>query len=312
VKRAALVCVAALLLGGCASIAPPYPPALNLPARVTDLSALQRGAQIYIQFAMPALTTEALPVKGVPQVDLRIGPSARKFEMRDWLETAKPLPPQGDKTLYVTPAGPYVGKDVVIAVRLKNAHGHDAGWSNFVALSITPAVASAENVKIQATAQGVELSWTGSAPGYRIYRKTDALDFAPLGETKQSPYLDTTAEYGKHYTYFVMGFHNASESEISAEVTITPIDTFAPAVPAGLNAIIGTRSIELNWTRDPEPDLGGYRVYRDGALIAGAVVSTSYSDRTVAPGVHYRYSVSAYDQTGNESAQSAPVEAALP
>jgi fibronectin type 3 domain-containing protein len=42
------------------------------------------------------------------------------------------------------------------------------------------------------------------------------------------------------------------------------------------------------------------------------VVSTSYSDRTVAPGVHYRYSVSAYDQTGNESAQSAPVEAALP
>jgi hypothetical protein len=307
-----MAALAALSLAGCASIAPPYPPSLNLAARVTDLSAVQRGGQIYIQFTMPALTTEGLPVKGIPEADLRIGPSALKFDMKNWLETAIELPPQEGKTLYTTPSGPYVGKDVVIALRLKNRGGHDAGWSNFVALSITESLARPENIKVQATANGVEISWTGSAPNYRIYRKTDTGDFAPLGETKQSPYLDTTAEFQKHYTYFVMGFRASSESDLSDEKTITPIDIFPPAVPAGLTAILGTKSIELNWTRDTEPDLAGYRVYRDGALIAGAVLSTSYSDRTVQPGVRYHYAVSAYDQTGNESERSAPIEATLP
>jgi hypothetical protein len=307
-----LAALAALSLAGCASIAPPYPPSLNLAPRVADLSAVQRGGRIYIQFTMPALTTEGLPIKGTPEADLRIGPSALKFDMKSWLETAKQLPPQEGKTLYTTPATPYVGKDVVVALRLKNRGGRDAGWSNFVALSITEPVARPENIKVQATAQGVEISWTGSAPQYRIYRKTDTGDFAPLGETKQSPYLDSTAEYQKHYTYFVMGFRAASESELSDEKIITPIDIFPPTVPAGLTAILGTKSIELNWTRDTEPDLAGYRVYRDGALLAGAVLSTSYSDRTVTPGVHYHYAVSAYDQTGNESERSAPVEATLP
>jgi hypothetical protein len=304
--------LAVVALTGCASIAPPLPPALNLPARVTDLSAVQRGGQIYIQFTMPALTTEALPVRGTPQVDLRIGPSALKFDMQSWLETAKQLPPQDGKNLYITPAAPYVGKDVVIALRVKNDHGRDAGWSNFVALAITESVARPENIKARATAQGVELSWTGSAPNYRIYRKTDNGEFAPLGETKQSPYLDATAEYQKHYTYFVMGFRASSESDLSEETAITPTDIFPPAVPAGLTAIIGTKSIELNWTRDAEPDLAGYRVYRDGELIAGAVLSTSYSDRSVKAGVRYHYAVTAYDQTGNESQRCAPVEAALP
>jgi hypothetical protein len=304
--------LATLSLAGCASIAPPLPPALNLPARVTDLSAVQRGGRIYIQFTMPQLTTEGFPVKGTPEPDLRIGPSAQKFNMQAWLDTAKQLPPQGSKTLYVTSAAPYVGKDVVIALRLNNDRGHNAGWSNFVALSISESVARPENLKVEATAQGVAISWTGSASSYRVYRKTDQGEFVPLGESKQSPYLDTTAEYGKHYTYFVMGFRSSSESELSEEKAITPIDVYPPAMPAGLTAVMGTKSIELNWTRDTEPDLAGYRVYRDGELIAGAVLSTSYSDRSAKPGIRYHYSVSAYDQTGNESPRSPPIEATLP
>jgi hypothetical protein len=309
--------LALLELAGCASIAPPFPPSLKLPARVTDLSAVQRGAHIYIQFTMPRLNTEALPIVDTPEADLRIGVSAQKFEMRDWLATATQVPDQAGKTLYVTPAAPYIGKNVVIALRLKNNRGRDAGWSNFVALPISDPVARPENVVAKATAKGVEISWTGTAPNFRIYRKVADGEFVPLGEAKQSPYLDTTAEYGRRYAYFVMGLRTATESELSEEVKVSPIDIFAPSVPTGLRAIIGTRSIELTWDRDTEADLAGYRVYRadgDGPfhLIAGNVVSTSYSDRTVQTGVRYRYSVSAFDQIPNESEHSAAIEAALP
>lgn len=314
--RIAVVC-ATLALAGCASVAPPLPPSLNLPARVTDLSAVQRGNRIYIQFTMPALTTEALPIEGTPEADLRIGASARKFDMKDWLATAKQIPDLSGKTVYVTPAAPYIGKDVVIALRLKNDGGRDAGWSNFVALPVTDPVAGPERVAVKATGKGVAISWSGSAPQYRIYRKTADGEFAPLGEAKQSPYLDTTAEYGKHYTYFVMGFRGASESESSAPVDIAPIDIFPPAVPADVKVIIGTRSIELTWDRDTDSDLAGYRVYRaeNGGpflLIAGNVLTSSYSDRTVKQGVTYKYAVSAFDQIPNESERSAVIEATLP
>jgi hypothetical protein len=260
VKGVGVVCAFLVALTGCASITPPYPPSLRLPTRVTDLSAVQRGSHLYIQFTMPKFDTEGLPLESAPDAYLMVGPSARKFDMQEWLKTATEIPNDPGKTLYTTSAQPYVGKDVVVALKLKNEGGHDAGWSNFVTLPVGEAVAAPETVAARATAKGVEISWTrsatGLAEGFRVYRKVPDGDFAPLGEVKQSPFLDATAEFGKRYTYFVMGFRGAGESDVSPEVTIAPIDTFAPAVPGGLRAIIGTRSIEITWDRDTEADLG--------------------------------------------------------
>jgi fibronectin type 3 domain-containing protein len=90
------------------------------------------------------------------------------------------------------------------------------------------------------------------------------------------------------------------------------MDTFAPAVPVGLSAVPGTRSIDLVWDRNTEKDFATYRVYRDGKKITGDLTAPVYSDRGVMPGVRYEYQVSAVDTAGNESAKSPAVEAALP
>lgn len=325
---AVLLC-AAIVLGGCGYLGPPLPPALNLPNRITDLNAVQRGSRIIIQFTMSKMTTEAMLIKEAPEVDVRVGVSGVEFDERAWLEHAIRLPVGTKHTYFETSAIPFIGKDVVIAARLINDRGKDAGWSNFVALPIMDTVGRPERLSARAVAQGVELNWSGSnAQLFRVYRKDLApttgvvVDFAPLGDAKQSSYVDATAEFGKPYTYFVQGLQRTgsgkeTESEVSDSVNITPVDTFAPAVPTGLHAIIGTRTVELSWDRNMEPDLGGYHVFRavgDGefAAVPDKLVAPSYSDHEMKSGGRYRYAVSAYDLNGNESARSTVIEVLFP
>jgi fibronectin type 3 domain-containing protein len=108
-----------------------------------------------------------------------------------------------------------------------------------------------------------------------------------------------------------------AESGIAGPVSITPEDIFPPKVPANLQAIVGSGSVELAWDRNTEPDLEGYRIYKavnGGELqAAGELIATpSFSDKNVQAGKKYRYAVSAVDHKGNESAKSGVVEAALP
>jgi hypothetical protein len=54
--------------------------------------------------------------------------------------------------------------------------------------------------------------------------------------------------------------------------------------------------------------VAGYKVYRNGVQIA-TTTGTSYLDNGLSPATTYTYRVSAYDGTGNVSAQSGPVSA---
>ena len=55
----------------------------------------------------------------------------------------------------------------------------------------------------------------------------------------------------------------------------------------------------------------GYNVYRNGVKIATAS-DTQYADATVAPNATYQYTVSAYDGSGNTSAQTPTVSVTVP
>ena len=315
----------ALLLTGCGYIGEPQPPLANVPAKVADLSAVQRGGRIIVQFTVPVLTTEGMKIKDPLKLDLRIGTSGEPFDAGKWAAGATAIPEgesQNGFAHYEIPTAEWTGKEAIIGVRAISARGKDVGWSNFAIVPVVPAPERPSAVTAAATAGGVHLTWSAKGPAFRVFRKTaEASDFALAATVEKPEWTDAAAEFGKPYAYLVqtvvaLGNHKEAQSDLSEEAKITPVDTFAPAVPTGLTASAAANSIELVWNQNTEPDLAGYRVYRaagGGAFEKVADVSQipAYSDKSVERGKTYRYQLSAFDQVGNESGRSAAIEASL-
>ena len=315
---------AALLMSGCGYTGDPMPPLANIPARVNDLAAVQRGGRIMVQFTVPPRTTEDKVIKTPLTLDLRIGAAEPPFNQEVWAAHATPVPARpidNGVARYEIPAEAWTGKEATLAVRVSSARGKTIGWSNFVNLPVVAPPDKPAEVHAEASAEGVRLTWRARGDSFRIYRRTGGERFAPVAHVPQASWTDSGAEFGKHYVYQVQTLvklpnNSEAESDVSEEAGITPEDRFPPAVPAGLNAATAPNSIELSWEGDTEPDLAGYRVYRstgDGPFekIGEMVATPSYSDRAVEHGKTYRYAVSAIDKTGNESARAGPVEATL-
>jgi hypothetical protein len=298
-----------------------------VPAAVTALAAVQRDAQILVHCKLPDATTEKMPLKAAPKVELRIGPGAEgPFHPGEWAAQAKPVQPEAVTNgiaFFTIPSTPWTGQSVVIAARAIGANGKASDWSALEALPIVTPPARPGPPKVENTAQGLRLSWDGPPGDFRIFRRlAGEKEFAPVAEVEALTWTDQTTEFGKEYTYIVqrivkLGVRREAESERSGEGTRMAEDTFPPAAPAGLRASPAAGSVELSWDRNTEPDLGGYRVYRaagGGAFEKIADVSQipSYSDRNVKSGERYRYAVSAVDKSGNEGPQSAVEEASVP
>jgi hypothetical protein len=299
----------AACLANCGYVGEPLPPALKLPVRVTDLAAVERGSKIVITFTVPKVTTENLPIKGEPELELRIGPYVMPFQTDEWLRQSEVVPASGGKA--EVPASKYYGKSIVIGLNAHAPSGRTAGWSNFQILDVVPALPTPEAIEVSNAPDAVHLEWHAAAPEFRIFR-----DGAQIGTSMKPNYTDNTIEYGKSYLYSVQAFektnNGSAESEISGVVTFKPEDRFAPAVPAGVSAVPGARTIDLVWERNTEKDFASYRVYRDGRKIAEGLTAPAYSDRDVQAGTKYRYEVSAVDTVGNESAKSPAVDAVIP
>jgi hypothetical protein len=141
--------------------------------------------------------------------------------------------------------------------------------------------------------------------------------------------IDASALFNQRYRYVVERVASLDLSGRSVEVQglpseaieVTTTDVFPPAVPQGLVAVADSAvgAIDLSWTPDSDSDLAAYRVYRrdvQGSLpaqrIASVGVETSFRDTAVQPEHAYAYSVSAVDQSGNESKRSPEVEETLP
>lgn len=315
-----------LILAGCGYIGGVQPPLANIPADPTDLAVLQRGAALYAHFKLPDLTTEQMPTRGDLTLDLRAGVAPNPWSWEGWSETAHKIAP-GNVTNGVAsfqfPAREWIGKEVTVAARVIGANGKPSGWSNLVTLPVVTPLPVPSDLKAEPTANGVRLTWRGEGGHFRILRRTeDSPDYAVVGTSTAPDYLDSTAEFGKAYTYIVQSFQDLgqnreTQSDLSSERTITPRDVFPPATPTHLSASPSASTIELSWDADSEPDLAGYRVYRSenaGQFVKIAEVTDipAYSDRAVQSGKAYRYAVTAFDKNGNESPRSNVVEAAIP
>lgn len=137
-------------------------------------------------------------------------------------------------------------------------------------------------------------------------------------------YVDAAFDYGRSYGYIVRSVLDSPggplESSDSPQAAVTPKDIFPPAPPQGIVAAIqpgsapGSVLVELSWSINVEPDLAGYRVYRTeeeggkgSQLTPNLLPSPAYRDTSVQSGQHYWYTVTAVDQSGNESSASQPV-----
>jgi hypothetical protein len=151
-----------------------------------------------------------------------------------------------------------------------------------------------------------------------------------LAEPRQAEALDRTAAFGQTYEYRARRFENVMLDghaleilgEQSPAITLETRDIFPPAVPQDLAAAADSRSkaIDLSWTADTEPDLAGYIVYRKPAdsveqpqRVSGdtPLPTPTFQDTKVQAGLKYAYSVTAVDQSGNESGHSVEAQETL-
>jgi len=317
-----------LLASGCGYIGPPKAPALHIPTPVGDLRAMEFGDKVLVQFTVPMLTTDGIVQTSLRGAELYAGPAPQNFNRDQWASTATHVqiavtaPGPVEKEFPVEPA--WIGHEIVLAVRVIGDSGRFSDWSGNAILGVDPPLVAPRAFQAAASPAGVALRWTGSGPRYRVLRSTpDApaeVDRAlvPAGESDTAEFVDANAVYGTHYQYVVIAISGEQHQSLPSEpALITPADIFPPAVPANVTALPRPQSVDLAWTRNEEEDLQGYNVRRSVdmgpfELIAPLVPTPAYADRGLESGKQYRYTVTAVDTAGNESAQSAPVTVVIP
>lgn len=84
-------------------------------------------------------------------------------------------------------------------------------------------------------------------------------------------------------------------------------NSVAPSVPVNLAAVESSNQVGLSWSASTDNiSVAGYKIYRDGQYLE-SVGTIAALDSGLTGSVQHCYTVSAYNPSGNESAQSAPM-----
>jgi hypothetical protein len=305
-----------------------------------------------LSWKMPRKTTDHLLIKG---------PVKAQVCRREGAGVCQPVgevsfAPQAEGAFQeALPASLSAGKprQLDYFVELKSPKGRSAGLSNPASILAGTAPGAIAGLKAEVRADGVALRWdAGQSGAVRLHRKLltpptpgkkpanslmqpetepvlrDLFVDAPTAG-QEAGALDHTAHFGESYEYTAQRVERVTvggatlelAGEISAPVHVDVVDTFPPAVPQGLVAVLvpEEKTIDLSWQPDTEEDLAGYIVYRAEAdgnwkRISGAQPMTgpAYRDTVIEPGHSYRYAVSAIDLTGHESKRSAEAQESVP
>ncbi len=135
-------------------------------------------------------------------------------------------------------------------------------------------------------------------------------DGAEVARSPTTTYSDTGLAPSTTYTYRVSAVNGDSiEGSDSSPINVTTLDPVAPPPPANLSATtVSASEIDLAWTAPDANDLIGYRVYRNGDLVAEPT-GTTYRDSGLQAFTTYNYTVTARDNEGLESDPSGSAQA---
>lgn len=125
-------------------------------------------------------------------------------------------------------------------------------------------------------------------------------------------HLDTA---GKPYRFAVFAYHIRAVNTLGVQSGPSPYFLTVPSAPRWVFAKENEKTCDLKWTRNPEKNIIGYRIYRlDGrwekdpiSRITQEPISDSTFSDTAAGNVSRRYHVVAVDTLGQEGLPSAPV-----
>ena len=119
---------------------------------------------------------------------------------------------------------------------------------------------------------------------------------------------------GARYYFAVKTLDEAKNASfISNVVFADTIDTIAPKIPAKPVILAGDGRVEISWKANGEKDLAGYKIYykQEKSFYEFAAVKANVNVALLSNlenNYHYFISISAFDHSGNESAQSEDVE----
>src|SRR4029079_7335117 len=317
--------VALIVLGlACGKRGDPKPPVPVIPQATNDLVVTQRADKVLLAWSYPSLTTTGRSltdirritvyryVEDLPVTPGGVEPTADSTEPRpialfskvptipkaqfvklssklDSIEKANLGSATAGARLLFTDSPPLRTTDGR-PVRLNYAvvtEGSSARSepSNLVTIVPLPVGVPPSDVKTEAKAEGVIVSWAEptksvgdqGAPvisGYNIYRtaKDEALNELAVpvntAPVKGTMYTDVPP-YGDH-EYRVAAVASTGppllQSDPSAPVGVRFKDLVPPPAPASITPLIETNAVRLVWEPVTVPDLAVYRVYRSEGM----------------------------------------------
>jgi hypothetical protein len=345
----ALLAFVLLFSLSCGKRRPPLPPKERVAQRV-ELSGFQRGSNAVLSWKMPARNAGKGSVINISRADIyRLAEPANsplvlseeEFASRSILIATVPITDAdfGLKTITFRDRLQFAGQAARLrySVRLANASGQKAAFSNFLLIEpVARVAASPTSLSAEVSQDAVKLTWTAPTEnvdkttppnilGYYVYRSTSENEPAKL-LTKTpitgTTYSDEFFEFGKQYYYFVRTVSASTEavpieSDESNIVKIKPVDTFPPSAPTAITLAAGQNVISIFFAVNPEKDIAGYKIYRSTdsnlpkerwtLLTPNLLKTNTFQDTHVESGKTYYYYITATDTAGNVSTPSEAV-----
>ena len=168
---ALLVLAGALALSGCGTPGAPQPPSLDLPEKVTDLTAVRAGQIVTLHWTTPRKNTDHLLIQKQIQATI-----CRREDSMTCQPVGKIQLDPGSEGSYrdnltetLVSGQPHPS---TYFVELGNKSGHSAGPSNPATILLGAAPPPIESLTAEVRANGVALHWqAGQSTAVRLHRR---------------------------------------------------------------------------------------------------------------------------------------------
>lgn len=333
-KKIIILLLATLLAAvACAKKGPPVALETIVPRRIGDLQATPREGRLLLEWKAPKENTDKtvltdltgfriLRAEGNLVGDECRGCGEKPKVIYEMKQAPEKLVPGKRVSIFIEDQQPR--KVYVYEVASINRRGHPSSPSNPVTVYWDHPPRAPTVVRAERGDKKVELSWEPieGATGYDVYRRMEGEEEFPLSPLNREPikedrFTDLGVRNDIKYYYSVRGVRRVVKTNVegrgSPALPVTPIKLTPPSSPAGLVAIALKEGMELNWRKNPEPDVLGYNVYRRKLgekefkrLNESPVAKETYLDTKVELGQDYEYAVTAVDDSArrNESPRS--------